>query len=144
MPARGKAERSVTSAYGEFLGRSFCWTHFGTVTFRYPTSSPTALSYFKGWIKLLELDWRARVGWFASVEEDADGASHVHFLLRIDGPVNCLKLIRRWRSGYARIVRYNPQKPGSYYVAKRVSHEDAEYDFNYPYWPDASKRSSHK
>ena len=132
MEAQGTAEGIVTSAYGKFLGRSFRWTHFGTMTFRYCTSAASGLSCFRKWVKFVEKDRGTRVGWFASVERDKKGAAHVHFLLRIEGSVNCRELMRQWHLGYAHIVRYDPKRPGSYYVTKGLGEENAEYDFNYP------------
>lgn len=123
---------TLESAYGDYLGRSFVWTHFGTLTFRYSTSDLAAMSRFEAWIERIEVTYRGTLGWFASVECDKQGSAHIHFLLKANFPVTSRRLSEHWGSGYARISRYDPERRGSYYVTKGVGRKLAVYGFSLP------------
>lgn len=133
MSDANNKEYELPNAYGQFLRRSFIWSHFGTLTFRYPVSRDSAMRQFMYWLARITKNDAERIGWFVAVEQPSEGLAHIHFLLYVGRGTSCRTLKEEWRSGYAQVARYDSRRAAAYYVSKGVGRSGTEYDFTYPH-----------
>jgi hypothetical protein len=123
--AQHAAQRSpLIQAWGDFL-RRVPWEWFLTLTFASRVHAEQAKKRIERWIHAIETNparnhqgpCRWAVGW----EYQQRHVLHAHMLLADVGAVPIFVALALWRrigGGSARIDRYDPAKPGAYYIAK--------------------------
>lgn len=126
-----QTKTNLRSAYGDYLRRSFHWTHFITLTFSEPPSVLGAWREFHRWIERAKLTRYENITWFAAIEQNDDGSRHLHAVVSMARP-SCKQLGALWYAGYSQIHPYDASRPGVHYVTKSLNESDAEYDFNLP------------
>jgi len=120
-------EQNTRKAYIGYLGR-IEWTHFCTLTFRNPVSASTAWNRLKEWLSKIRVRYKRTVSWFAAVEVGEEKERHIHVLLQISPSVTSDALRSQWQAGISHIQKFDPNKPGIYYLTKTLDRDDAEYD----------------
>lgn len=111
-------------AWGDFL-RHLPWIRFVTATFARPIHAEEARKRWGYWIHDLETyEWRwplRPIIWALGWERQRRGVLHIHALVARVEDVPKFVAIRRWEwigGGFARIVTYDPNQGGAYYIAK--------------------------
>jgi len=114
-------------AWGEWLN-TFVWDFFGTFTFRTSRNLIGGKKRFNGFMKKIF----PKAYYFVVGEQHStrDGV-HIHTLAGNVEQINHLKVMDAWNKydGYSRIVPYDCHKGASYYLAKNITSEKAEWDF---------------
>lgn len=64
------------------------------------------------------------------VEIGEEKERHIHALLQISPVVTCDALRSQWRAGISHIQKFDPDKPGIYYLTKTLNRDDAEFDLD--------------
>lgn len=113
--------------YGDFL-EQFEWSHFGTLTFDWPTSPAGALQQFSKWISRIEKPRGQEIPWFGAVELGESNLAHVHTLIYTQSSVKILRQI--WGAGVSHVVPYDPRKAATHYVTKDILLRSSEYDIS--------------
>lgn len=125
-------QRPLVEAWGDFLG-GFPWDWFCTLTFRDPVPSFTAHRRFAFFMRDVEQAAGLPIAWFRADEYGPlGGRLHLHALVSNVGHLRRLTWMDRWdaRNGYARILKFDPEKGAAYYCAKYVTKQFGEWDLS--------------
>lgn len=125
-------------AWGNWLGQ-VNWSHFCTLTFRYPHGQEAALAKFRHWIRQVEQRAQQPLGWFQVLERGAAaGLWHLHVLLWGTTHVPNEGLMEAWSYGRAHASMYDSRRGASYYVTKEVGTDVVDYDIEFRHLPSLS------
>ncbi len=119
-----------SDALGKWLS-AFEWTHWVSLSFRYPVTTDTALSVFRKWSsrvmrKPAVIATHTKASWAVAAEAGVGGLVHLHVIAY--GPWSTKTLKRAWQSGISKIERYDPEKKGALYLAKVVRDSKGHFD----------------
>lgn len=132
----------LREAWGTWLS-GFRWDWYCTMTFRYQVHPEQAAKRWARWVRRLEKKTRQAVRWARALEYQKRGVIHYHALIYF-GPQGVifgdpgprrLTWMDRWQEigdGYARIVRYDPQRGAGFYLGKYVA-KGGEVDIGGPW-----------
>lgn len=132
--------RQLQDTFGNWLSQ-YPWNFWATLTFRFKVEKTlNAKRYFHRWLSQVSKKYGVRPSYFFAVEFFASGESnHIHSLLYL--PHNDLfhknpyiePAWRMWfeRYGRARIEVYDPGKGARYYLAKYITKDIHDWDFEF-------------
>lgn len=118
--------KQLATEFGDWLGQ-WNWTHFATLTFRYPASEASGRAQFLRWIRRLQQRSGGPVGWFYAFERGLGGSLHLHALVEAHLPPKAVQAT--WSGGRAEVVPYDRDRGARYYIAKDIWASGLEYDF---------------
>lgn len=121
-------------AWGSYLG-AVPWAHFATLTFRIESSPDYAVREFKRCVRRIEKEAGRPSYWFYGSEYGSRlGRLHMHALIGNTDRLSHGQLTEAWQSGFSKWLDYDPAKSASYYVAKYITKDLADYDIsaNFP------------
>ena len=131
--------QQIKTAWGDFLGEQ-PWAHFATLTFRIESSPDYAVREFKRFVRRVEKEAERPTYWFYGSEYGSRlGRLHMHALLGNSDRLSKGQLTEAWSSGFSKFIDYDPAKGASYYVAKYIVKDLADYDVS-PNFPAALAR----
>jgi hypothetical protein len=122
----------LAGTWGAFLS-TFKWDWFLTLTFADPVCSFSAHRRFVRFSKEIEVAAGRPVAWFRGDDHGrASGRFHIHALMMHVASLNQFAWMARWgkRSGYARIIRYDPSRGAAYYIGRYVARQFSDWDFS--------------
>jgi hypothetical protein len=118
---------------------TYCWTWFGTLTFRDGISKQRASRLFRKFIAVLEEKEGTAISWVCVAEYGPEnGKLHFHAVIAGVKRTDIGDATRLWRrmAGRADIQPYDPTRDGLSYLLKSLEHSD-DLDF------DAELRDEH-
>lgn len=125
-----RARHPLHEALGSFLER-YRWAHFHTLTFRQDSGEEYARREWWRYERRVAAAANVPIHWFYGIEHGAIGGRvHVHALTGNTERLPRTLMAEEWRSGFSRILDYEPNKGASHYVAKYVTKELAEWDIS--------------
>ena len=104
------------------------WDFVLHLTFGTERAPTGALRVFKNWTGGISRLAQQPISYFVSVES---GRPHLHALIGRCSALQSSALEARWRFGWSRVRRFNPQRGGLWYATKECA-KGAEYDFDLP------------
>jgi hypothetical protein len=130
MSIQSKKPRKLQAHYGRWLN-GFRWTHWGTFTLSGRWTSRKQLRMaFGRFLRRVGGLAQSAVPWFMVIETGAGGRTHIHALLEIPDGFGDVDLAAAWIEGRVEVEPFDPHRGASYYLAKCVLDEDAEYDIS--------------
>jgi hypothetical protein len=135
---RVRRRAQLVHALGQFIEQHE-WDHFLSFTSRYGTSPITLLSRFESFARNLEIEACHPVSWLAVLEKGGSLDPHVHGFLNRTCRLRIEDITKHWKWGNTRVLVYDPNLSGAFYVAEAVS-EDSDLDWDFSDVLDSTQR----